>query len=120
MKFAFEIHKYAPELNTVHILNKHGKPCGHFKPMDSLFEMTTQATRKARFAPIKPRIHATVKKEYPAPWQKLNRQYSGGVDTRLQAVQFAQRIRANEQGGVLFDGRTLPKPKVTVVTRLIG
>lgn len=106
-----ERHRYAPELNRLHVRGAVLRAPG------------AQSIRDARallFRPVAPGIWAEIRKTYPAPWSSLSRTYAGRVATRADAIAFARRIRDQNRGGPLLDGSTLPAPAVTVRTRLVG
>lgn len=108
-----EVHKYAPELNRVHMKNG-----AVFKAPGCT---SVAEWRAATRAPQKLCTFAVVQTHYDAPENKwLEKKYTGIVFTRLQAVDMARRLRRYNPGSVLSDGRVLPPVKVTVKTWIVG
>lgn len=106
-----ETHKFAPELNTLHLKNG-----------VSIRVSGCTSIKQAREKLFKPRsltLCATVKKVYEHPSFKwLESEYSGRVPSRKAALTFAKNLREQNKGGVLVDGSILPPLKTNV--RIFG
>lgn len=108
-----EVHKYAPELNKVHMKNGAVFKAPGCKTV-AQWRITTRA-------PQRPCIMAQLQTHYDAPEHKwLEKKRTGIVTSRLEAVQLAQLYRMNNRGGKLIDGSYLPPVKVTIKTWIVG
>lgn len=130
MIIILERHKYAPELNQPYIV-KNGSI--HKIPLTARQRAkgfkTIKDVKKALFAPIeKPFIHATFKTEFPAPYEYLNKTQSGRVQTRSELIAFKNaHVEKNRYGEFIdmshseyVESYTMPIPKITLTTKLIG
>ena len=116
-RIILERHAHAPELTRARIVTRGGIVRGSLRAPGSA---SIKAARAALFAPMPARIVACVTVSYPPEWASLNRTYSGRVDSRRDALAFAQGMRERNKGGPLFDGRTLPPARVAVRTMIQG
>ena len=108
MKIILERHQYAPELNKAHLGPKGARHAVAAIP--AVGATSLSEARAKLFRPSSARIVATVETRYDGELSWLNRRFSGVVQTRLEAVEFARMKRA----------RLVPGGTVHVSTRLVG
>lgn len=111
MKFLLEVHRYAPEMNTLYrkvqdrwvVLAKAGSSMGK-KAFKTIREY------RENIAPVKACIVATITTHYPQELKWLERTYSGRVANRHDALRFAAEQRS----------KLAPGGSVRVSTRIVG
>lgn len=118
MKLAIETHKYAPELNRVHFVNKNNLVV---TTMPAPGVCSIAEARKKFFARIVPGKAASITANYDNPdYQWLNSQRAGRFQDYAQLKDFVNKFASTKKGGPLLDGGFLPDAKITVKTMLIG
>lgn len=94
-KIILERHAYAPELNKAHIVRQGRIVATLPAPRaETIAGARNQLFGRNDFGPIM----ATVKKIYPAPWERLSRTWCGAVPSRLYALKFMRAKREIDQG----------------------
>lgn len=107
MKLILERHRYAPELNSAHILR-------HGKVVAELPAPGCTSIREAR-AKLFPRIETPMRvgyyqSRYPEPMKWLERAYAGRIANYAAGLAFLRTQRA----------KLTPEGRATLKTRLIG
>lgn len=107
MKIILERHRYAPELNTAHILRK-----GRVVAVLPAPGVTSIKEARAKLFPRIPEPFraADYASHYPAPQKWLERQYRGRVASYQNALDFLRTQRV----------KLTPEGRATLRTRLIG
>lgn len=113
MKYLLERHAFAPELNTLYrrvagVWVFLAKARASIGPL----AFSSIADYRKNNAPLaEPFIHAVVRTHYDNPkYKTLERTHSGRVTTRLQALEFARKLKAG----------LCPGGRVSVQTSLVG
>jgi hypothetical protein len=130
MRIAIENHEYAPELNAVFVRGKRGLFARLKTKANAANGLKTIKDVRKKFfkAYKKPFIYATFTTEFAPPYQDLNRTHAGTVKSRLDALRFKrEHIAKNSYGQFIdmskceyVDSYTMPTPKMTLTTKLIG
>jgi hypothetical protein len=104
---ALEVHKYAPELNTLILRNGARLNVGGCTTI-------SEARKKAFPKPFKGLGCIIGSKYDEIEYKSLNRPCvaSGLVDSRLKALRYSKQFQ--QTGGALLDGSILPPNKVTL------
>lgn len=118
MKLAIETHKYAPELNRVHFVNKNNLIVA---TMPAPGVTTIAQARSKFFARVVPGKAAVITASYDHPdYNWLNSQRAGRFQDYAQLKAFVNKFAESKKGGPLLDGGFLPDAKITVKTLMIG
>lgn len=110
MRIYLEKHTYAPELNRAYLRGVRISAPGC---------LTIGDVRKL-FEPVRKGIYCIVTSTYEGKYSKLNRKYSGYVNSRKEGLEFGRILRAKNPGAVLLNGDILPPANVKVRFRVIG
>ena len=116
MKLILERHRYAPELNRCHVLNR-----GRVAAILPAPGCTTIAeARRTLFRPVKPVRLVVVHSEREGEWSGFNRTRRAGYELSAGNMnRIAADVRkCHDVGGKLLDGRTMPPSRERVETRL--
>jgi len=118
MKLTVETHKYAPELNRVHFVNKNNLIIATL-PAPGITSIA-QARRKL-FPSVVPSKVAIVTASYDKPeYQWLDSSRSGRFQNYAQLKSFVKMFAESKKGGPLLDGSYLPDAKIKVKIKLVG
>jgi hypothetical protein len=119
MKFYIEIHRYAPELNTLHFV-KGGS-------IRAAGVTTIAQARKELFAPVKKGLIVSLSKVYPVDSlaASCNRTACARFDNLRPAIKQIALVRKGWRlqsgvGSVLVDGSVMPSPVISATIKLVG
>lgn len=130
MHIALEKHTFAPELNKIYLTNGRGvftryrpsKPMGGF--INSIKDI-----RKKYFQPIaKPFLFVVITKTFPRKYDHLNRNISGRIEHRRDALKWIREDKDKNCYGEYVDmshteyveSYTMPTPKFKIKIRMVG
>ena len=118
MKLTVETHKYAPELNRVHFVNKNNMIISTL-PAPGITNIAQ--ARSTFFARVVPGKAAIITASYDNPdYQWLESHRAGRFQNYAQLKEFVNKFAETKKGGALLDGGFLPDAKIKVRIKLIG
>lgn len=121
-KYFLECHKYAPELNKLHIVHK-GKVVAILAAAGA--KTIKEAKQKNGLLPLqKTGLFFTICREYPegtTASKICGKDTKRGMGTNSQALQLKREFVARSgAGSVLNNGEIMPDPVITIKAELIG